>query len=171
MRSNIPLFKIYWDETDVAMVTETIKRGMYWATGPNVEKFEKRIARYIGRKYAVVVNSGTSALHAVLAAYDIGKDDEIIVPSLTFQATANAVLFVGAKPPNAPHEPLGGLDQNHLRDLIIIGARIPFGGRLAPGRPPCDCWAFCFTVSARSTTLDARWFQSPVRSDMSPQFY
>jgi perosamine synthetase len=94
----IPLFKIYWDEEDVGMVKEAIQRGMCWAIGPNIEKFEKMLSGYVGTKYALVFNSGTSALHAILLAYGIGQGDEVIVPSFTFIATANAPLFVGAKP-------------------------------------------------------------------------
>jgi len=44
----IPLFKIYWDESDIKLVTEAIQRGMYWAGGPNIEKLEGRLADYIG---------------------------------------------------------------------------------------------------------------------------
>ena len=94
----IPLFKIYWDEEDIKAVTEAIKSGMGWAVGPNVEKFEKKIAEYIGTKHCVVFNSGTSALHADLLAHGIKEGDEVIVPSFTFISTANAPLFVGAKP-------------------------------------------------------------------------
>src|SRR4030042_5918397 len=94
----IPLFKIYWDKEDVQMVNRIIKRGTFWAGGPTVDEFEEKIAKYIGSKYCVVFNSGTSALHAILLAYNIKPGDEIIVPSFTFIATVNAVLFVGAKP-------------------------------------------------------------------------
>jgi dTDP-4-amino-4,6-dideoxygalactose transaminase len=94
----IPLFKIYFDDEDITMVNEVIRRGMFWAIGPNIEKFEGMLADYIGRKYAVVFNSGTSALHAAMIAYGIGREDEVIVPSFTFIATANAALFVGARP-------------------------------------------------------------------------
>ncbi len=95
---NIPLFKIYWDEHDVEKVSSVVKKGMYWAIGPEIKEFEKRVAEYVGVKYALALNSGTSALHVILAAHDIGKEDEVIVPSFTFIATANAPLFVGAKP-------------------------------------------------------------------------
>lgn len=98
MKWKIPLFKIYWDEEDVEGATEAIKSGMNWAVGLNIDKFEKMIAEYIGTKYCVVFNSGTSALHTVLLAHGIRKGDEVIVPSFTFIATANAPLFVGAKP-------------------------------------------------------------------------
>lgn len=94
----IPLYKIYWDEKDVKGVTETLRRGMFWAIGSNIEEFERRAADYIGRKYAVAFNSGTSALHATLLAYNIKEGTEVIVPSFTFIATANSALFVGAKP-------------------------------------------------------------------------
>ena len=94
----IPLFKIYWDEEDVETVKEAIQRGMYWAIGPNIEKFENMLSEYVDTKHALVFNSGTSALHAVLLAHGIGQGDEVIVPSFTFIATANAPLFVGAKP-------------------------------------------------------------------------
>ena len=98
MKWHIPLFKIYWDEQDMAKVSQAIRRGMHWATGPNVQEFERMLSDYVDTKYAVVFNSGTSALHAVLLACGIGKGDEVIVPSFTFIATANAPLFVGAKP-------------------------------------------------------------------------
>ena len=94
----IPLFKIYWDEEDIELTSEAIRKGAYWAAGPNIVAFEKTISKYIGAKYCLAFNSGTSALHAILLAYDIGPGDEVIVPSFTFIATANAPLFVGAKP-------------------------------------------------------------------------
>lgn len=93
----IPLFKIYWDEEDIRMVKETIQREMFWAIGPNIDRFEEMLSRYVGTQYAVVFNSGTSALHAALLACGIGGGDEVIVPSFTFIATANAPLFVGAR--------------------------------------------------------------------------
>jgi len=98
MKWKIPLFKSYWDEDDVESVTKIIKRGTYWASGPEVNDFEKGIEDYVGSKYALTFNSGTSALHAVLMAYDITQGDEVIVPSFTFIATGNAPLFVKAKP-------------------------------------------------------------------------
>lgn len=97
MSWKIPLFKIYWDQTDVTSVTEALKKGMNWAIGPNVAVLEGMISNYIGTEYCVVFNSGTSALHAQLLAHNI-KGGEVIVPSFTFIATANAPLFVGAKP-------------------------------------------------------------------------
>lgn len=115
----IPLFKIYWDEQDVELVKEAIQRGMLWAIGPNIEKFENVLAEYIGTRYALVFNSGTSALHAALLAYGIGQGDEVIVPSFTFIATANAPLFVGAKPVFADiEETTYGLNPNNVMRKI-----------------------------------------------------
>ncbi|MFQ5888372.1 MAG: DegT/DnrJ/EryC1/StrS family aminotransferase [Candidatus Hydrothermarchaeales archaeon] len=115
----IPLFKIYWDDEDIEMVKKSIQRGMFWASGPNIEKFEGMLSEYTGRRYVVVFNSGTSALHAILLAYEIGQGDEVIVPSFTFIATANAPLFVGAKPVFADIEETNyGLDPDSVMRKI-----------------------------------------------------
>lgn len=97
MVKKYPLFDIYWDENDIEKVINVIKRGTYWATGPEIDEFEKRLAEFFKVKYAVTFNSGTSALHAVLLAYDITMG-EVIVPSFSFISTANCVILSGAKP-------------------------------------------------------------------------
>jgi len=115
----IPLYKVYWDKSDIEAVTKVIKRGTYWAVGPEIEEFERIVADYVGVKYGVSFNSGTSALHAVLLAYGIRQGDEVIVPSFTFIATANAPLFVGAKPVFADIEDSTfGLDPNDVERKI-----------------------------------------------------
>jgi dTDP-4-amino-4,6-dideoxygalactose transaminase len=116
---NIPLFKIYWDEQDIDSVASVIKRGMYWASGPEIKEFENKVADYIGVKFALAVNSGTSALHVALLAHGIKEGDEVIVPSFTFIATANAPLFVGAKPIFAEiEEETYGLDCRDVENKI-----------------------------------------------------
>lgn len=129
----IPLFKIYWDNNDIEQVTSVIKKGSYWATGPEIKEFEKQAAEYVHVKYALAVNSGTSALHTVLAAHGIGKGDEVIVPSFTFIATANSVLMVGAKPVFAEIEgETYGLDPEDVERKITPRTKaimpIHFGG-------------------------------------------
>lgn len=119
MSWKIPLFKIYSDEDDVKETAEVIRSGMNWATGPKVAELEDLISLYVGTKYAVTLNSGTSALHAVLMAYGVGRGDEVIVPSFTFIATANCPLFVGARPVFAEIEPdTYGLDPDDVNERI-----------------------------------------------------
>lgn len=115
----IPLFKIYWEERHVSVVADVIRSGMQWASGSKVKEFEEAISNYIGTKYAVTFNSGTSALHATLLAYGIKESVEVIVPSFTFIATANAPLFVGAKPVFADIEKeTFGLDPEDVKEKI-----------------------------------------------------
>ena len=94
----IPLYKIYTDEEDLNMITKIIKRGSEWAIGPEIEELETLIKNYVGVDYCLTLNSGTSSLHALLIAYEIRSNHEVIVPSFSFVSTANSVLFVGAKP-------------------------------------------------------------------------
>ncbi len=95
------------NEADVRAVVRSLVSG--WLTqGPAVEKFEKDVAKKVGAKYAVAFNSGTAALHAAYFAAGVRKGDEVIVPSLTFAATANAVLYLGAKPIFADSDPNTG---------------------------------------------------------------
>ena len=85
------------DEDDIRAVV-TVLRSQWLTTGPNVETFEEAVAQFVGARYAVAVSNGTAALHAALSALDVGPGDEVIVPPLTFVATANAVLFMDATP-------------------------------------------------------------------------
>lgn len=85
------------DKKDIEAVSTALTSE--WLTqGPTVSDFENRIAKYCGSVYATVVNSGTAALHCAYYAAGIGKDDEVIMPAQTFVATANAALYLGAKP-------------------------------------------------------------------------
>jgi len=114
----IPLFKTYWEDDDIEAVTRIIKRGTYWATGPEIEEFEKKIAEYVGTKYALTFNSGTSALHTLLLVHDV-KGGEVIVPSFTFIATANAIILAGGTPVFAESEAeTYGLDSEDVRRRI-----------------------------------------------------
>jgi len=115
----IPLYKIYTDDEDLKLVTKIIKRGNKWAIGPEVEQFENAIKNYVGSDYCLTLNSGTSALHASFLAYELGKGDEIVVPSFTFISTVNSVLFVDAKPTFAEIEEANlGLDPEQIQKKI-----------------------------------------------------
>lgn len=92
------------DDEDVAAVVETL-RSDWLTTGPKVGEFERAFAAVAGTREAVAVSSGTAALHAAMHAIGVGPGDEVIVPALTFAATANCVLYQGATPVFADVEP------------------------------------------------------------------
>jgi len=118
MNWKIPLFKTYWEEEDIDAVAKVIRRGNYWTTGPELEELERNISKYIGLKYALSFNSGTSALHAVLLAHDV-KDKEVIVPSFTFISTVNSTILAGGKPVFAEIEKESyGLDAEDVKEKI-----------------------------------------------------
>lgn len=96
-RHMISLSDNYIDTEDVEAVTDVIKSG-WFTEGRKVKGFEDSFAQYVGTKYAIAVNSCTAALHLALASIDIKDGDEVIVPSLSFVATANCVLYQRAKP-------------------------------------------------------------------------
>jgi len=82
---------------DIEAVVRVL-RSEWLTTGPEVERFEAEVGAYVGARYAVAFTSGTAALHAAVAAAGVGPGDEGITTPLTFCATANCVLFVGARP-------------------------------------------------------------------------
>lgn len=85
------------DEKDIQSVVDVLK-GDYLTTGPSVSKFEKKVADYVGAKYAVAVSNGTAALHMACFAAGIKEGDEVIVPAITFAASSNCVLYCGGTP-------------------------------------------------------------------------
>ncbi|MEM4724963.1 MAG: aminotransferase class I/II-fold pyridoxal phosphate-dependent enzyme, partial [Candidatus Hadarchaeum sp.] len=85
------------DEDDIQAVIEVL-RSDWITTGPKVAEFEEAFAEYVGAKYAVSFSSGTAALHGAAFAAALGPGDEAIVTPMTFCATANCVLYQGAKP-------------------------------------------------------------------------
>ncbi len=119
MGDDIPLFEIPWDGREVRNAVDSITRGGFWAKGPYVTEFEERIEEFFGVDHAVAVNSGTTALVCALRASGVGSGDEVVVPSFTFVATANAVRLVGATPRFADVErETYGLDPDAVRDLL-----------------------------------------------------
>jgi dTDP-4-amino-4,6-dideoxygalactose transaminase len=84
-------------EEEIAEVADSLRSG-WITTGPKVKRFEEEFAFYTGAKHAIAVNSCTAALHTSMAALGIGPGDEVIVPTLTFGATANVVIHLGATP-------------------------------------------------------------------------
>jgi dTDP-4-amino-4,6-dideoxygalactose transaminase len=93
----VPLADVEVSEEEIAAVAETYRSG-WLSMGPRTEEFEEKFARYNGSTHAVAVTNCTAALHLICAAAGIGPGDEVIVPSLTFVATAGAIRQAGATP-------------------------------------------------------------------------
>ncbi len=104
----IPINKPQMDEEEVQAVLEVMRKGPLTnalGAGPKVLEFEKTFAAFAGVRHAVAVNTGTAALHAAVMAVGVKRDDEVILPSFTFVATAEAVALAGAKPVFADIDP------------------------------------------------------------------
>ncbi|MBO0995706.1 UDP-4-amino-4,6-dideoxy-N-acetyl-beta-L-altrosamine transaminase [Bacillus sp. SD088] len=96
-QSLLPYGKQSIDGDDIQAVINVLKSD-YVTTGPEIERFEKRIAEYVGAKYAVAFSNGTAALHAACYAAGVQLGDEVITTPLTFAASANCILYQGGKP-------------------------------------------------------------------------
>jgi len=93
----IPLFDLVLEDDDVAAVVDVLRSG--WLTmGPRIEAFERAFAEHLGVAHAIATSSCTAALHLAYLAAGVGAGDEVIVPSMTFVATANAAVYCGARP-------------------------------------------------------------------------
>ena len=82
-------------QEDITAVCSVL-RSDWLTTGPKVKEFEEKFAQFVNAENAVAVSSGTAALHAAMFAIGLKSGDEVIVPPITFAATANAVVFQGA---------------------------------------------------------------------------
>ena len=97
MNMRIPIARPYFDEADSLSIQAPLETG--WVVqGPKVRAFEEKFARFVKADDAVACSSGTSAIHLALSAMGIGEGDEVIVPSFTWVASANAVVYCGATP-------------------------------------------------------------------------
>lgn len=97
-RVHLPVAEPFLGEKELEYVSDCIISNWISSTGKYVTRFEDLFAEYCGSKYALATSNGTTALHLALLALGIGEGDEVIVPSFTFIATANAVSYTGAKP-------------------------------------------------------------------------
>lgn len=93
----LPYGQQWVDNDDIEEVVKVLKSD-YLTTGPKIEEFEEKFARYIGTKYAVCISNGTAALHAACFAAGIKEGDEVITTPITFAASANCILYQGGKP-------------------------------------------------------------------------
>lgn len=132
------VFNILLSAPDVGLeekkaVMRAIDGGWIAPTGPELDLFESEMAQYLGASYAVALSSGTAALHLSLLSVGVSPGDSVILPSMTFVATANAVVYAGATPVFVDSTHNGNLDPNVLAEAIVselkdgnnIGAVVP----------------------------------------------
>jgi dTDP-4-amino-4,6-dideoxygalactose transaminase len=93
----VPLADVLVTDEDIAEVVDAYRTG-WLSMGPRTEELEERFAAYTGARHAVAVANGTAALHLACLAVGIGPGDEVIVPSMTFVASVNAIAYTGATP-------------------------------------------------------------------------
>ncbi len=118
MESYFPYGQHLIEEDDIKAVLDVLKSS-YITQGSKPSEFENALASYCGAKYAVVFNSGTSALHAAYYSLGLSENDEFITSPITFVATSNAGLYLRAKPVFADIEPdTGNIDTAQLEGLI-----------------------------------------------------
>jgi UDP-4-amino-4,6-dideoxy-N-acetyl-beta-L-altrosamine transaminase len=120
----IPYGKQWIDDKDIEEVVKVLKSD-FITQGPKVKEFEEKLAEFTGAKYAVVFNSGTSALHAAYFSLGLSTDDEFITTPLTFAATSNAGLFLQAKPVFSDvEEDTGNLDAELIEEKITSRTKL-----------------------------------------------
>jgi dTDP-4-amino-4,6-dideoxygalactose transaminase len=93
----VPLADVRISEEEISAVADTYRSG-WLSMGPQTERFEAAFAEYLGVRHAFATASGTASLHLLLAASGLGPGDEVVVPSMTFVATVNAIAYTGATP-------------------------------------------------------------------------
>src|SRR5512137_1992051 len=96
MKWQVPLADLDFGEAEERAVTQVV-RSRWLTMGQVTQEFESEFAQFVGAKHALAVSNATVALHLSCLALGIGPGDEVIVPALTFVATANAVLYTGAE--------------------------------------------------------------------------
>lgn len=108
----------YIDDDDVKAVSDVLTSS-FITTGPKVDELERELERYTGSRYAVVVSSGTAALHCACIAIGLAEGDEVITTPFTFAASANCVLYCGARPVFADIDPeTYNIDPEKIREKI-----------------------------------------------------
>lgn len=120
----IPYSRQCIEEDDLKMVRKVLESDLI-TQGPMIPEFEKKLAEKVHCRFAVVLNSGTAALHAAYFAAGVGYHDEVITTPLTFAATSNAALYLGAKPVFADVEQdTGNLDASSVAKKITTATRV-----------------------------------------------
>jgi dTDP-4-amino-4,6-dideoxygalactose transaminase len=129
----VPLADVRVSEEEIAAIMETYRSG-WLSMGPETSRFEDEFARFVGVRHAFATSNGTASLHLLLAGHNLGPGDEVIVPSMTFVATVNAVAYTGATPRFCDIEDLLQPWISARRVEPLIGPRtkailaMPYGG-------------------------------------------
>ena len=97
LENKIPFFEPWITKEDKKAVVDALSSSLL-TDGPKLRQFELAFAKFTGARYAIGVSNATSALHLSIKSLGIGKGDEVIIPDMTFVATANAVVLSGAVP-------------------------------------------------------------------------
>jgi UDP-4-amino-4,6-dideoxy-N-acetyl-beta-L-altrosamine transaminase len=119
----IPYGRQAIDEEDKKAVTETLESD-FLTTGPKIQEFEKKFAKYVGAKYAVAVSSGTAALHVACLSVGLKQRDELITSPMTFAASANCALYCNAKPVFVDIKANGLIDEELIEAGITVNTKI-----------------------------------------------
>lgn len=132
----IPFHKPYITEDEINEVVDTLHSG-WWTTGPKAKTFENKFNSYIGSKFSVAANSWTAAAHLALEAIGLGKGDEVIIPAMTFTATAEIICYFDAVPVIVDVQPdTFNIDPVKIEAAITSKTRaiipVHYGGQ------PCD---------------------------------
>ena len=141
------------DDDDVAAVARVL-RSDWLTSGPLVAEFEAAFARLTGAEYAVAVSNGTAALHAAMFALGIGPGDEVIVPPMTFAASANAVVYQGGTPVFADVDP-GTLLIDPAKVAATITPKTRAIVAVDYGGQPCDYDAITQVIGPRRIAIVA----------------
>src|SRR5918992_271394 len=123
-------------EDEIQAVVETLRSG-WLTTGSKVREFEEAFAGYVGCRQAVAVNSGTAALHLALDAVGVNEGDEVLIPTMTFAATAEVVLYFKAKPVLVDCQPdTLNIDTDQLEKALTSRTKAIIPVHI--GGQPCD---------------------------------
>jgi len=123
-RARLPIASPHLGEAELTYVADCVLSGWISSSGGYVKRFEELLAEFVDVEFGISVSSGTAALHLALGALDIGPGDEVIVPTLTFAATVNAVLYAGATPVFVDSEPeTWNMDPEQVRAAVTPRSR------------------------------------------------
>ena len=118
MLKKINLSEPFLDTKDEMSVKKSVRDGWVSTAGKSINEFEKLISKYVKSKYCVSCNSGTSALHIALKVLGVKKNDEVIVPSITFIATVNSIKYNNANPIFMDVDKNFNIDENKILQFL-----------------------------------------------------